>query len=153
TATVRSVSSVGWQSGWNRSKDVAHSPVASVVVGRSYPTHRADSNESPFQTDRSNRLPATSPAIAARMGGSDAKSPPVATGGLSAKKKPGFQGRSRASGTSLDEEHLAVGRQRPQVVGDERLQLVAVGPQVGHLRDDRVAHVLGVGERVALRVV
>src|SRR5438874_10720983 len=36
---------------------------------------------------------------------------------------------------SLDEEHLAVGRQRPQVVGDHRLELVAVGPQLGHPRD------------------
>jgi hypothetical protein len=57
-------------------------------------------------------------------------------------------------GHLLDEEHLLVLRERPEVVGDEPLEPVGDRPDVVHRRDDRVAHVLGVLERRALlRVV
>src|SRR4051794_31042541 len=50
---------------------------------------------------------------------------------------------SGAGRTLLDEEHLLVGRQRPEVVGDEQLELVAGGADGGHGGDDGVAGVPG----------
>src|SRR5256885_204258 len=49
----------------------------------------------------------------------------------------------------LDEEHLLVGRQRPEVVGDEDLELIAGGADGVHGREDDVAGVLGVRHGVA----
>ncbi len=53
----------------------------------------------------------------------------------------------------LDEQHLLVGRQRPEVVGDEGFELVAGGADGVHGGDDHVAGVLGVVERVAVGVL
>src|SRR4051812_5031132 len=58
--------------------------------------------------------------------------------------------RARCGSQSLDEQHLLVRRQRPQVVGDEGFELVAGRADGVHRGDDHVASVLGVVERVAL---
>ena len=48
----------------------------------------------------------------------------------------------------LDEQHLAVRRQRPEVVGDDALQLVAERADGIHRRQYAVARVAGVDEGV-----
>ena len=50
---------------------------------------------------------------------------------------------------SLDEQHFLIGRQRPEVVGDEAFELVAGGADGVHGGDDRVAGMLGVSQRIA----
>src|SRR5687768_15678639 len=45
-------------------------------------------------------------------------------------------------GSLLDEEHLPVGRERPDLVGRQDLDLVADFPELAHGRDDLVPHVL-----------
>src|SRR4029453_17963750 len=49
----------------------------------------------------------------------------------------------RAGDASPDEEDLGVLRQRPEVVGDRALEDVPEAPDLGHRRQDRVAHVDG----------
>src|ERR1044072_4304892 len=50
----------------------------------------------------------------------------------------------------LDEEHLAVRRERPQLDRHDRLELIAGFTQRRHRRDDRVPEMPGVLERVAV---
>src|SRR5688572_16013969 len=59
------------------------------------------------------------------------------------KLGPTYLARAKSSGL-LDEEHLAIGRERPEVVRDDALELVARFAQRGHRRDHRVAEMLRV---------
>ena len=68
---------------------------------------------------------------------------------LCAGKKRGrepapFLSRRHRTARLLDEQHLAVGRQRPQPVRRQRLDRVAGLAQLGHRRHHLVAHVLRV---------
>jgi hypothetical protein len=46
----------------------------------------------------------------------------------------------------FQKQHLLIGRQRPEIVGDQAFQLVTGGPDRRHRRDDRVAGMLGVSQ-------
>ena len=46
----------------------------------------------------------------------------------------------------LDEQHLLIRRQRPQVVGNQELELIGGSADGVHGGDDHVTGVLGVGE-------
>ena len=52
-----------------------------------------------------------------------------------------------------DKQHFAVSRQRPEVVGNHRFELVAERAELLHLRDHVRLDDLGVGIRVAVRVM
>src|SRR6478672_3896951 len=55
--------------------------------------------------------------------------------------------------TLLDEQHLLVLRQWPEVVGDDALELVGHRADVVHRGDDLVAHVLGPLEGLVVGLV
>ena len=65
------------------------------------------------------------------------------------------EGRCRMPGADalLDEQHLLIRRQRPEVVGDDQLELIGGGADGVHGGDDHVAGVLGVRERIAFQVI
>src|SRR4051812_6006005 len=68
-------------------------------------------------------------------------------------RSPSFAPSLSADCLLLNKQHLAIRRQRPEIVGDDRLQLVAERADLVHRRQDRVARVLGVREGVAVGVM
>jgi hypothetical protein len=52
----------------------------------------------------------------------------------------------------LAEQHFPIARQRPEIIGDYRLQLIAQRADGRHRWQDGIAEVLGVAEQVALGV-
>jgi hypothetical protein len=70
--------------------------------------------------------------------------------------------RSRPIGLKLDvrsrrrsfqEQHILIGRQGPEVVGDQPFELIGGCADGAHGGDDRITRVLGVGQRIALDVL
>lgn len=59
----------------------------------------------------------------------------------------GWHGYRRV-GRLVDEEHLAIFRERPDAVVDEQFQLVGAGAHRAHRRDDLISEVGGVLQQV-----
>ncbi len=65
----------------------------------------------------------------------------------------GFHKGKFTTSRLLDEEHFAVGRKGPEVVGDDVFQLVGDLAELEHGGNDLLANVLGVGVGVAVAVM
>jgi len=102
---------------------------------------------------RTNHENAISEATDERAGNEKPRRPRPGRGWSAALMGVVRMDRLRSAGRLFDEQHFLLGRQWPEVFGDEGFELVAGSPDGGHGRDDVVAEVFGVGEGVAFGVL